>query len=850
MLQLPIDPLLSEIVASLRATPSLVLEAPPGAGKTTRVPRALLDAGMEGEIVVLEPRRLAARMAARRVADELGERLGERVGYRVRYEDVGSAQTRIRFVTEGTLTRQLLSDPTLRGVSAVLLDEFHERHLQTDVALALLTNLQRTARPDLRLVVMSATLGGDRVGAYLGASVLRSEGRRFSVELEHLDKPDDRPIGQQVASALRRLLQLGLDGHVLVFLPGAREIRRAMEACTSIAEREGLELLPLHGDLSSEEQDAVLAPSSRRKVILSTNVAESSVTIDGVAAVIDSGLARQLSHSPWTGLSALRTEKISRASATQRAGRAGRTREGRCLRLYTRHDFEARPEHDTAELLRADLSEVTLELRSHGLDPASFNWFEAPASAALGAASTLLNRLGALDERGEITALGRAMLRYPLHPRLARLVIEADRAGLGPEGCGLAALLSEKDIRLQERASFRDRHGGAGQRESTDSDVLARFEELERSRDERLSAGQLRTLGLDVAAVFGAQRAWKQLERRLPRSSPRPPDDRDEALRRALLAAFSDRVARRRRAGGRDFVLSGGGTATAGDGTQVHEAPYVIVVATTDTDDKQSRAAPIARVLSGIEPEWLLELFPERIKDARETSWNADSERVEVVERLLYDELAIDETRGAKGDEREVAAALAEAALKRGLPAFVNPPDALERFVARARFLGELLSGFPRFDDEGLAAKMRALCEGRRSFKELREADLLAELEASLSQDERRKLTSWAPERIELRSGRKAPVSYEPGKPPHVESRLQDFFGMKETPKVAEGRVALVVHLLAPSGRPVQITADLAGFWARTYPQVRKELCRKYPRHNWPEDPTVPQPTMASGGRR
>jgi ATP-dependent helicase HrpB len=365
---LPIDPLLPEVVASLRAHPTLVLEAPPGAGKTTRVPRALLDAGMaeHGEIVILEPRRLAARMAARRVADELGEKVGGTVGYQVRFEDVSGPKTRIRFVTEGVLGRKLIASPDLAGIAVVVLDEFHERHLQGDVALALVERLRRTRRPELRVVVMSATLATGPLAAHLAAPVLRSEGRRFDVAIEHLPEADDRPLALQVASAVRRLVAEGLDGDVLVFLPGAGEIRRAREACEKLAAESGLALVPLHGDLSPEEQDTAVRPGTRRKVILSTNVAESSITIQGVVAVVDAGLARVASQAPWSGLPRLRVEKVSRASAVQRAGRAGRTRPGRCLRLYTRADFESRPEHEAPEIRRLDLAQTELDLAALG----------------------------------------------------------------------------------------------------------------------------------------------------------------------------------------------------------------------------------------------------------------------------------------------------------------------------------------------------------------------------------------------------------------------------------------------------------------------------------------------------
>ncbi|MDP9037634.1 MAG: DEAD/DEAH box helicase, partial [Myxococcota bacterium] len=421
---LPIDPILPSVVDSLRVHPALVLEAPPGAGKTTRVPRALLEAGLagSGQIVVLEPRRLAARMAARRVADELGESVGGTIGYTVRFEDVSGPATRVRFVTEGVLGRQIVRSPELAGIAVVVLDEFHERHLHGDFALALVERLRRGPRPDLRVVVMSATLASEPLAAYLGAPVLRSEGRRFDVAIEHIPAVDDRPLASQVASAVRRLVQEGLDGDVLVFLPGASEIRRARDACEAIASQADLMLAPLHGDLSPKEQDAVLRPGGRRKVILSTNIAESSITIEGVVAVIDSGLARVASQAAWSGLPRLRVEKTSRASATQRAGRAGRVRAGRCLRLYTRADFEARPPHDTPEILRVDLAQTQLDLAALGVRDLA--WLEAPPEEHLRAATDLLASLGAIDAKGAPTPTGRAMLRFSVHPRIARVVVE------------------------------------------------------------------------------------------------------------------------------------------------------------------------------------------------------------------------------------------------------------------------------------------------------------------------------------------------------------------------------------------------------------------------------------------
>ena len=434
---LPIDPFLPGIVSALREHRALVVEAPPGAGKTTRIPPALLDAGWSegGEIIVLQPRRLPARLAAERVARDRGERVGQSVGYTVRFAEEAGPQTRLRFVTEGILLRRLLSEPTLPGVAMVILDEFHERHLASDLALALLRRLQRTQRSDLALMAMSATLDADPVCVFLGGCPLvRSEGRLFEVAVDYLSQPDARALADQVASAVGRLLREGLDGDVLVFLPGAAEIRRSTEKLKPLVEAHDLLVVPLHGDLSPTEQRRAVEPADRRKIILSTNVAETSVTIDGVVAVVDSGLAHIAAHSPWTGLPRLALGKISQASAIQRAGRAGRTRPGRALRLYTQHDFESRRRHDQPEIARVDLCEALLILAALGVhEPESFAWFEAPDAPTLQSGRDLLRRLGAVDHRGELTATGHEMLRFPVHPRLARLLVEGERRGVGEE---------------------------------------------------------------------------------------------------------------------------------------------------------------------------------------------------------------------------------------------------------------------------------------------------------------------------------------------------------------------------------------------------------------------------------
>jgi len=840
MLSLPIDSFVPEIRERLRRDGALVLEAEPGAGKTTRVPPALLD-DVDGEVLVLEPRRLAARMAARRVAEERGERVGGTVGYRIRFEEAASAATRLTFVTEGVFLRRVLDDPTLGGVGAVVLDEFHERHLQSDLALAL-TARARAQRPSLRIVVMSATLEAAPIAAYLGvSSTLAVPGRRFDVAIEHAsakDAPKDaigRPLESEVAVAVRRLAADGIDGDVLVFLPGAAEIRRAAAACAEWARRSSVDVLPLYGDLSPDEQDRAVLPGPRRKVILSTNVAETSLTIEGVVAVVDSGLARVASHSPWSGLPTLKVQRVSRASATQRAGRAGRTRAGRCLRLYTRHDHDTRPPFETPEIRRLDLAEPLLMLAATGVeDPVRFPWFEAPGPAALDAARVLLERLGAIDDRFRPTETGRRMLQLPLHPRQARLVVEAERRGVGREGCIVAALVGEGEL-------SRDR--GAA-KVSGPADVLAdldRFAEAERVRFE---PDRLRGLGLDVGTTLSVNRVRKQLGQSVRAGAARPPTGEaiDAALGLAILAGYPDRVARRRRPGGAELVLSAGGTAQLAPSSVVRDAELLVALDAEERGEQGRSGVVTVRSASRVEPEWLLDLYPERLADRADFTWNAEAGRVDVARRLVYDQLTIDERRApARSEDGEAASqVLLEAVRARGARAFVDG-DALERLLGRLAFARGAAPelGLPAVGDDEVAAALAAICAGKTRLDELSGAELMHTL---VDDRQRRALDEWAPERVTLPGGRAVRVQYPPGQPPYIESRLQDFFGMLDGPKVARGRVALTLHLLAPNQRAVQVTSDLAGFWERHYPSVRRELCRRYPRHAWPDDPKVAQP--------
>jgi ATP-dependent helicase HrpB len=645
-----------------------------------------------------------------------------------------------------------------------------------------------------------------------------------------------------------------------VFLPGAAEIHRCRQALEPLAERADLALLPLHGDLSAEEQERAVRPSGRRKVVLSTNVAESSVTIEGVAAVVDGGLARVASHSPWSGLPRLELRKISRASAAQRAGRAGRTRPGVCLRLYTRADHDARPEHDAPEIARADLAEPLLLLAAAGVDGPT--WLETPPAAAAEAARSLLRRLGAMDPAGAATALGRRMAGLPLHPRLARLALEAAARGAPSQGALLAALVGERDLR--ERW---DRDGRAAPPTGT-SDLLELAALFEEAAGARFAPERLRALGLVPGAVQAVERARRQIEREVRRATstststgkklPLSPGrgegegegeaEKEQTLLLATLAAFPDRVARRRGPGSDEVLLAGGGSARLAPECVVREAEVLVAVDAEERRGERRRpGGAVVRLASAATPEMLLDLFPGSLRFEEQVSWNGAAERVDAAERLLYDDLALETSRAAHLDPERAAEILAAQALARGPAAFAAEGE-VDRLLSRVAFAGLHAPGeLPALGVESARQALRELCRGRRSFAELRQADLPAAILALLPPQGRSLVERLAPERVTLPGGRSVRVHYQEGRPPWIGSRLQDFFGMAQGPAVAGGKVALVLHLLAPSQRPVQVTTDLAGFWDRHYPAVRRELMRRYPRHAWPEDPRAAAPPARRG---
>nr|MBA2539422.1 ATP-dependent helicase HrpB [Deltaproteobacteria bacterium] len=623
-------------------------------------------------------------------------------------------------------------------------------------------------------------------------------------------------------------------GDLLVFLPGAGEIRRCAEDLEDAARTFDLAVLPLHGDLTVDEQDRAVARQARRKVILATNVAETSVTIDGVVCVIDSGLARIARHSPWSGLPSLQIEPVSRASCAQRAGRAGRTRPGRVVRLYTKHDHDTRRAFEVPEVKRADVAGAALELYGAGLAGLrGLRWYEPPPDAAVAAAEDLLLRLDAV-KAGAITERGRRMLRFPVHPRIARMVVEAEARGVAREACVIAALLGGRELRLERR-------GPAGAaRIASASDLIDDMDSLLGAREQGLRADRLRRDGLDIGTAHAADKAAKQLDRIADHSRPAPrtDDDVDAALQIAILSGFPDRVGKRRAPRSSDFTFAAGGGGTLAQSSAVIDAELIVAVDVAETGAKGSSSRVQIRRASAIDASWLLDLYLDRIEERDELLWNAQKERVERTVQMTYDGLVIDESRDIDGGRRAGRPA-AELLAKHALAAIDKLVDAeaLALWRARVTLAASVAPAIPPVADDAIAAVIANSCEGASSFAELRQAGLLSLLDAGLG-EHKRLVDKLAPTHLDLPRRRRVQIHYEPDKPPWIASRMQDFFGLARAPSVGDGRVPLVLHLLAPNQRPVQVTQDLPGFWVRHYPGLRNQLMRRYPRHQWPEDPT------------
>lgn len=815
---LPIDPLLPQIGAALQQNGSLLLTAETGSGKTTRVPPFLADLLSRGEVIVLEPRRLAARAAATRVSTERGTALGEFCGYQVRGERRTSARTRVRFCTEGVLVRQLVQDPFLEGTAAVVLDEFHERHLEGDLALAMLREVRETVRPDLLVAVMSATLDPGPLRAFLpGCAEVTAEGRLFPVRVEHELRRDDAPLEQRVRTTVEQALQ-ETAGSVLVFLPGAGEIQRCEHAIAHFEQRFDCLVLPLHGRLDPQAQDRALQPHARRKVILATNVAESSLTIDGVTAVVDTGLHRALHSDPQSGVDVLTVERISLASAVQRTGRAGRTAPGVCYRLWTRGEERSMQERDLPEIKRIDLCGPSLQVRAFaGRDPRTFRWFEMPGAQALGAADALLGDLGAVEPRsGKVSDVGRELLRMPVHPRLGRVVLEGERRGCVLGAATAAALLAEAPDLARG-----DTTGELADLATAVDAVLA---------DEEAGARPGRSLDLPRGVLMAVQQSRARLLGRDGDRSDRDPD----ALGRCLLAGFPDRVAVRQSRGQREGTMVGGRgivLPAACDGSDL-----VLALRLFEPGGRQTRSQAV--LVCAIEEAWLSELLPGSVQDVVHAELDEAAGRVVAVRQRRYRDLPL---RSARGGELppDAAATLLQPLLAADPWRWLGEQRELRRLIDRAEWLRARLPELelPEWNNAAVAAAAVEMLAGGADLRALHEADVASLLLAHLQPRQRSALEQHAPARLRLPSGRQALVDYGAPGGPLVQARVQELFSLERTPVLAGGRVPLVLELLGPNQRPVQVTADLASFWRNVYPQLRREGMRRWPRHAWPEDP-------------
>ena len=827
---LPIEQILPALRAALATTVSAVLQAPPGAGKTTGVPLALLaEPWLNGrQIVMLEPRRLAARAAARRMAAMLAESVGATVGFRVRGETRVSTTTRIEVVTEGVLTRMLLDDPTLDRVGAVVFDEFHERSLNADFGLALALQTQALLRPELRILVMSATLDGAAVATLLsGAPIVTSAGRIHPVELRYLPSRPGSRVEDAMATAVRGALARD-EGSILAFLPGAGEIRRCIAALDRSALPGDVRLQPLYGDLSPAAQDAAIAPSPPgvRKVVIATSIAETSLTIDGVRIVVDSGVSRVARFSPRTGMSRLETVRVSRSSADQRSGRAGRTAPGVSYRLWALEDDSHLPERARPEILDADLASLALDLAAAGIvDPAELRWLDPPPSAALAQARELLRQLGALSADHRITAHGQAMSSFGLHPRLSHMLLAARARGFGATACTIAALLEERDV-LRRDTVLRD------------VDLRSRVV---------IVAGGARETGPDVdrdavRRVREQAHAWR-VQLRIPAAELI--DDRVSGL--LLAFAYPDRVAQRRSGDGDRYLLRNGTGAVLSDPGVLAGAPY-LVIADLDGRSPQSRiylAAPLDRAD-------LTECFSLDIERDDVVAWDAPAGTVLAVRRERLGAIVLRESPVRAVDADVLASVLLDA-IARGDGVALPWSGSATRLRERVAFLRLLDAQWPDFSELALLATMdvwlRPHLGGVRRRSDIEQLDLTSILLGMLTWEQRRRLDELAPTHVVVPTGSRIAIDYGDPTAPWLAVRLQEMFGCADTPRIAGGVVAVTLHLLSPAHRPVQVTRDLGGFWRSSYFDVRKDLRGRYPKHEWPEDPMNATPTRRPKGR-
>ncbi len=868
---LPIYDIEAELIARLREHGRLILSAPTGSGKSTQVPQMLLRHGLlesadrrAGQVVVLQPRRLATRLLATRVAEELGVPLGREVGYQIRFENVTSRETRIRFATEGVLLRQMIEDPELPGVAAIVFDEFHERHLHGDISLARALDIQESTRPELRLIVMSATLEAESLRRYLSevrthasriadhdspsfeCAVLSSSGRTFPVEVHYATTPSYEqrmPVWEQAAEAFSHFVKSGGEGDVLVFMPGAYEISQTLETISRCKESRGFRLLPLHGELHPKDQDAAVARYQQRKVVVATNVAETSLTIDGIRLVIDSGLARIPRFDPFRGINTLLIEKISRASADQRTGRAGRTAPGECYRLWSEAEHRDRPALEKPEVQRLDLSEVVLTLKAAGVDDLqSFRWLEHPGDQRLVHAEELLLDLGALTRPepsspiSQVTPLGRRMLTFPLHPRYARMLLAAEELGCVYQACLIAALTQGRDllVRRVDSDSKDKREDQLGDKAASDFLILMRAWNYAAQQNFQLDA--CKRLGIHAMTARQVGPLRQQFLRIAAREDldVTPREVPDEALQKCLLIGFSDRVARRLDQGTLRCELVHGRTGVLARESAVRHSPLIAVAEIREIGRHGGETNTILSLATEVRQTWLEELFPQDIGRTIEVWFDAQARRVYAKELRTFRGLQLDAKNIEPPPLDQAAALLAEQVIA-GKLALNDWDHGVEQWIARLNCLTRWCPEFelPLIGAEARQSLIEQLCHGAFTYKEIKDRPVKAAVKDWLNSLQRQLLDDHAPERLKLSNGRTPKVIYSESEPPHASLRIQELYDVTETPKVALGRVPVLLHILAPNMRPVQITQDLAGFWREHYPRVKSELQRKYPKHVW-----------------
>jgi ATP-dependent helicase HrpB len=843
---LPIYEIENELVNAARGGGRrIVLQAPTGSGKSTQVPQMLLDHGLvpSGKtVVILQPRRLAARLLAARVAEERRVALGGEVGYQIRFEDRTGSGTRVIYATEGILLRRLISDPTLPEAAVLIFDEFHERHLFGDITLARALQLQQTSRPDLTLVVMSATLDGASVRKYLEpCTLLQSEGRMFPVRMEYLPKPVDMartPVWAVAASATADLIAREPEGDVLVFMPGAYEIHRTIQALAGEPAARHCAVMPLHGELAPRDQDAAVSPCERRKIIVSTNVAETSLTIAGVRLVVDSGLARVARFDPYRGIDTLWIEKISRASADQRTGRAGRTAPGVCLRLWTDREQAERPLREIPEIKRVDLAETVLMLKAGGCsDVRGFPWFEAPDSRSLDRAETLLKDLNAIDETGvEVTPTGLRMLAFPVHPRYARMLLAAERYGRVRSMALIAALTQERNLLLKRIDSMVDeqRERQLGTEEQSDVFLLMRAWSEAEAHD--YDVEYCRRLGIHAATARQAGRLYETFCRIASGEGltlERAPVT-DDRVRRCLLAGFADQVARRLDGGTLRCELVHGRRGVLERASVVRKSPFLVVAEVREVESGGGRDMDVLLSLAtAIEPEWLEELFAGAVREEQRVRFD-DSRRVVAERGRYYHDMVLEVKRGGTPSEADAARLLADE-VQAGRCTLRLWTEEVDQWILRVNRLRQWCPdlGLPEIIASDRRLMIEAICLGAMSVKEVKERPVFPVVKSWLDGRQQSLLERHAPERLEMPGGRKVKLAYTENAPPSVAVRIQDLYGVQDSLRIAMGRQVVVIQVLAPNHRPVQVTSDLTTFWKESYPKVKKELQRKYPKHEW-----------------